>query len=107
MPNYKARALIYQKILLSNDVETKLYFTFLLKELFEKDNLLNVYKQKLLDILNDIEKEEIPKSYEETVTNVLKNNLELDMKIKFENDILHRSKVIKHFLDNRKDITKT
>ena len=106
-PNYKARALIYQKILLSNDVETKLYFTFLLKELFEKDNLLNVYKQKLLDILNDIEKEEIPKSYEDTVTNVLKNNLELDMKIKFENDILHRSKVIKHFLDNRKDITKT
>ena len=106
-PNYKARALIYQKILLSNDVETKLYFTFLLKELFEKDNLLNVYKQKLLDILNDIEKEEIPKSYEDTVTNVLKNNLELDKKIKFENDILHRSKVIKHFLDNRKDITKT
>ena len=107
LPNYKARALIYQKILLSNDTETKLYFVFLLKELFEKDNLLNVYRAELLNILNTINKEEIPKSYEDTVTSVLKNNLNLEKKIKFENDILHRSKVIKHFLDNRKKITKT
>ena len=107
LPNYKARALIYQKILLSNDTETKLYFVFLLKELFEKDNLLNVYRAELLNILKTIDKEEIPKSYEDTVASVLKNNLNLEMKIKFENDILHRSKVIKHFLDNRKKITKT
>ena len=107
LPNYKARALIYQKILLSNDTETKLYFVFLLKELFEKDNLLNVYRAELLNILNNIDKEEIPKSYEDSVTSVLKNNLKLEKKIKFENDILHRSKVIKHFLDNRKKITKT
>jgi len=107
LPNYKARALIYQKILLSNDVETKLYFTFLLKKLFEKDNLLSVYKEELLNIINSINKKEIPKSYEDTVTSVLKNNLDLEKKIKFENDILHRSKVIKHFLDNRKETTKT
>ena len=107
LPNYKARALIYQKVLLSYDTETKLYFAFLLKELFEKDNLLNVYKEELLNIINSIDKKEIPKSYEDTVTNVLKNNLELETKIKFENDILHRSKVIKHFLDNRQEITKT
>ncbi len=93
--------------MLSNDTETKLYFVFLLKELFEKDNLLNVYRAELLNILNKIDKEEIPKSYEDSVTSVLKNNLKLEKKIKFENDILHRSKVIKHFLDNRKKITKT
>ncbi len=107
LPNYKARALIYQKILLSNDVETKLYFVFLLKELFEKDNLSNVYIGELLNILDSIDKQEIPKSYEDVVENVLKNNLELDKKIKFENDILHRSKVIKHFLNDRKEIIKT
>ena len=107
LPNYKARALIYQKILLSNDTETKLYFTFLLKELFEKDNLLNVYKKELLNIINSIDKKEIPQSYEDAVESVLKNNLDSEKKIKFENDILHRSKVIKHFLDNRKETSKT
>ena len=107
LPNYKARALIYQKILLSNDTETKLYFAFLLKKLFEKDNLLSVYIEELLNILNSIDKEEIPKSYEEVVTSIFKNNLQLEKKIKFENDILHRSKVIKHFLNNRKETDKT
>ena len=42
-----ARALIYQKILLSDNVETKLKYLFLLNNLFKKDNLSNVYKEYL------------------------------------------------------------
>ena len=38
LSNYKARALIYQSLILSVDVERKLYLAFLLKELFVKDN---------------------------------------------------------------------
>jgi len=37
LPNYKARALIYQSILLSSKIEQKLYLAFLLKDLFIKD----------------------------------------------------------------------
>jgi len=36
LSSYKARALIYQSILLADDIEKKLYFTFLLKDLFKK-----------------------------------------------------------------------
>ena len=37
LPSYKARALVYQSILLADDVERKIYLTFLLKDLFNKD----------------------------------------------------------------------
>ena len=37
----------------------------------------------------------------------LEQNLQTAKKIKFDNDILHRSKIIKHFLDNNKKISRT
>ena len=40
--NYKARALIYQSILLSDNVERKIDLSFLLRDLFKKDKIYNV-----------------------------------------------------------------
>ena len=51
LPRYKARALIYQSILLSTNVERKLELVFLLKKLFAKDKLLNIYTDELALIL--------------------------------------------------------
>ena len=39
LSGYEARALIYQKILLSDKLENKLNLLFLLKDLFKKDKL--------------------------------------------------------------------
>ena len=106
MPKYKARALIYQKILLSEDVEKKIYLAFLLKDLFKEDKLLKVYSDELTNILKSIDAKEIPDNYEKLV----KENLEKKAsakKIKFDNDILHRSKVIKHFLDDEEKLSRT
>ena len=106
MPKYKARALIYQKILLSEDVEKKIYLAFLLKDLFKEDKLSKVYSDELTNILKSIDAKEIPDNYEKLV----KENLEKKAsakKIKFDNDILHRSKVIKHFLDDEEKLSRT
>ena len=107
LPNYKARALIYQSILLSDNIEKKLYFAFLLKDLFIKDKLFNVYSKELSNILNKIDPEEIPENYSELVSSNLELNNKDIKKIKFDNDILHRSKVIRHFIDNNENISKT
>ena len=98
LPNYKARALIYQSILLSDSVEKKINLAFLLKDIFVKDKLFNIYAEELSNILKSINPDEIPEGYAELIKKNLDNNL--TAKIKFDNDILHRSKVIKHFLDN-------
>ena len=105
LPTYKARALIYQSMLLSDDVEKKINLLFLLKDLFIQDELLNVYTEELANILKSIDPKDIPKDYEELV--MQNQNIDLTKKIKFNNDILHRSKVIKHFLDSNTKSSRT
>ena len=105
LPNYKARALIYQSMLLSDSVEKKINLAFLLKDLFVKDKLFNVYAEELSDILKSIDPNEIPENYVELIDQNLNKNLTTE--IKFDNDILHRSKVIKHFLDNNEKLSRT
>tara|TARA_B100000029_G_scaffold36020_1_gene33844 strand:- start:31 stop:1767 length:1737 start_codon:yes stop_codon:yes gene_type:complete len=107
LPNYKARALIYQSILLSDNIERKLELTFLLKELFIKDKLRNVFSEELSNILSKIDPAEIPGNYAELVEENLHKNSKNIEKIKFDNDILHRSKVIKHFINDNEKASKT
>jgi len=105
LPNYKARALIYQSILLSDSVETKINLAFLLKNLFIEDKLFNIYAEELSNILKSIDPNEIPENYVELIKQNLDRNLADE--VKFDNDILHRSKVIKHFLDNNEKLNRT
>ena len=67
LPNYKARALIYQSILLSDNVERKINLAFLLKDLFMKDKIFNVFSEELTSILKSIDQEKIPEDYLELV----------------------------------------
>jgi len=107
LPNYKARALLYQSIQLTSDIEQKIDLAFLLKDLFIKDKLLNVYSEELSNILKSINPDEIPESYRDVVKQNLDQNLIRAKQIKFDNDILHRSKILKHFLDSNEKISRT
>ena len=105
LPNYKARALIYQSILLSSNLEKKIDLTFLLKELFINDKIGNIYEEEFFTILKSIDLNKISSNY----ADLIKENLDksLEKKIKFDNDILHRSKIIKHFLENNDKLSRT
>jgi len=105
LPNYKARALIYQSMLLSDNVKRKIDLAFLLKDLFLNDKIFQVYEEELSNFLKSIDESEIPEDYVELVNQNLEKNL--SKKIKFDNEILHRSKVIRHFLENNEKIGKT
>ena len=107
LPTFKARALIYQKLVLTRDVERKLELAFLLKELFKKDKLLNVYQDELASILKSMDSSDIPEGYSEIVEKNIDINKKISKKIKFDNDIIHRSKIIKHFLDDSENTNRT
>ena len=57
--------------------------------------------------MRNIDPDKIPESYKEIVEINIEENFQEKKKIKFDNDILHRSKVIKHFLDDNNKINKT
>ena len=96
--NIEARALIYQKYLLSDSEENKVRLLFLLKDLFRKDNLSNVFVKFLSDKLVEIDYEKIPKSYQEIVQKNIVTDEDFKLgKIKFNDKILHRSRLLKYF----------
>ena len=105
LPNFKARALIYQSILLTDDVEKKISLAYLLKQLFDQDKLSNVFSLELSNILKSIDPNDVPEDY----VNFVKDNVdkELSTKVNFDNDIIHRSKILKHFLDQNHSLNKT
>ena len=96
--NIDARALIYQKYLLSDNEENKIKLLFLLKDLFKKDNLSNIFVEFLSDRLKEINLDDLEESYKEVVQKNIITKEELKLgKIKFNDKILHRSRLLKYF----------
>ena len=104
LTGYESRALIYQKILLSDNLENKIELLFLLKDLFEKDKLGNIYKEYLSDTLKSIDSKDVPDNFKKLVKKniILEKRKELG-KIKYDDKILHRSKIIKLFTEESTD----
>ena len=101
LEGYEGRALIYQKILLSDSTENKLKLLFLLKDLFEKEKLDNIFRESLSNTLKGMNPDDIPDEYKKIVKRsiIIEKNNELG-KIKYDDKILHRSKAIKIFTEN-------
>ena len=98
LDNIDARALIYQRYLLSDNEENKIKLLFLLKDLFQKDNLSNIFVQFLSDRLKEINLDNVAESYQEVVQKNIITEEELKLgKIKFDDKILHRSRLLKYF----------
>ena len=104
----EGRALIYQKFLLSDNTQNKLDLLFLLKDLFKKENLSNVYNTFLSDRLKEFNVNEIPKDYLSTVErNIILNKKFNQQKIKFDDKVLHRSKLVRYFYEKDYPLKKT
>ena len=99
-----ARSLIYQKYLLAEDTESKVEYLFLLEELFKKDKMTNIYTKVLSDSLQKIGAENIPKKYRETAeTRIVRNEKIAQGKVKYNDKILHQSKIMKFYLENEEE----
>ena len=97
LPNIEARALIYQRALLESDTSKKIELLKILKELFIKENLPNAFDIELNEILNTFNREDIPSNFTTFYYANIENDEILAKKIKYDNDILHQSKIINYF----------
>jgi len=108
-----ARALIYQKYLLSDSNEARIELLFLLEELFKKNDLINIYSKFFSDRIKEIGVENLPKEYQEPAFAKIITDEELILgKIKYNDKILHQSKILKYYVEGenkakvQKDINK-
>ena len=105
LPSYQGRALLYQKLLLSSNSEERLYLSSKLKESFIADELENAFNLELSKILKSIDTEEIPSNYSLFYNKYLIAEEKKEFNIKFNNKIVHQSKLLNYFTD-KKDIGK-
>ena len=97
LPNYEGRALLYQRLLLSNNVEDILELAFKLKNSFREENLTNAFNQELSNILSKINADEIPSNFSTFYENNLISKIDKKKKIKINNKIIHQSKILNYF----------
>jgi len=105
LDNSSQRALIYQKMLLTLDINEKLYLARLLKNLFEADNLGNAFKNQLSEILSSVDKSKLNSDLITFHKENLFTEEDTIKKIKFNNKIIHQSKLLNYFAE-KKEITK-
>ncbi len=104
----EARALIYQGILITSEVEKKFELMNALKNSFTNDGLENTFNVELKIFLNKVEKEDVPSNYIRFYEKYIDSAETVLTNIKINNKILHQSKLINYFKEDvsTKKITK-
>ena len=93
----EGRALVYQRLLLAEEPKLKLEIIKILKDIFEVEGIGNAFDEELKKHLNQISKENVPANFTTFYNNYSKNIKVIDKKIKFNNKILHQSKLVNYF----------
>ena len=93
----EGRALIYQRLLLTKDTSLKLELIKTLKEMFEKDGITKAFDEELRYFLDQIDDSDVPSNFTTFYNNNKKNDEIVEGKIKYNNKILHQSKLVNYF----------
>jgi len=105
LKNHEGRALLYQRLILTEDEIQILDLSYKLKESFVKDNIENAFNIELKRMLSKVSKEQVPSNFssfynDNLITQPLKKN-----NTKINNKIIHQSKLLKYF-EQQYDIEK-
>ncbi len=92
----QSRALLYQGILLNKDPNIAVKLSRALKESFENDNISNAFDDELKKILKKYDLKDLSSDLTEFYSKNLEQD-KLDIDIKYNNKILHQSKLVKYF----------
>ena len=97
LPNYEGRALLYQRLLLSNNTEETLELALELKNSFNEENIGNAFNLELSNILSKINSDDVPSNFSTFYEKNLINETSEKEKVKINNKIIHQSKLINYF----------
>ena len=93
----ESRALVYQRLILTAEPKLKLELSKILKEIFEAEGIEDAFDEKLSKFLDQIRIEDVPSNFTTFYKNYKNNEETNNKKIKFNNKILHQSKLVNYF----------
>ena len=93
----ESRALIYQGILITTEIESKFLLMNALKNSFKNEGIENAFDTELRNFLNEINEDEVPSNFTSFYNNYINEEKTELTNIKINNKILHQSKLINYF----------
>ena len=97
LSNVEGRALLYQGILITTEMDRKLELIKILKDSLTDDRKTNAFNYELVNILKKIEEDDVPSNYTDFYNRFVKGEKLTSKKIKINNKIIHQSKLINYF----------
>ena len=97
LSSIEAKALVYQRLLLTEQPKLKLELMKILKDIFESEGIGNAFDEELKKFLIQIDEAEVPSNFTTFYNQYGKNDEITNKKIKYNNKILHQSKLINYF----------
>ena len=97
LPSHEARALLYQAFLVSKEPQNQMLLLELLKKEFDDDNLNNAFDKELIKLIGNINKDDLTNQALDFYNIQIARVKEENQKIKYNNKILHQSRLINYF----------
>ena len=97
LSSIEGKALVYQRLLLTEEPKLKLELMKILKDIFESENIGNAFDTELAKFLKKIDEIDVPSNFTTFYNQHIKNDEITNKKIKYNNKILHQSKLVNYF----------
>jgi hypothetical protein len=97
LSSIEGKALVYQRLLLTEEPKLKLELMKILKDIFESEDIGNAFDTELAKFLKKIDETDVPSNFTTFYNQHIKNDEITNKRIKYNNKILHQSKLVNYF----------
>ena len=97
LSSIEGKALVYQRLLLTEEPKLKLELAKILKDIFESEGIENAFDLELEKLLKKIDEVDVPSNFTTFYKQNIKDDTIINKKIKYNNKILHQSKLVNYF----------
>ena len=97
LSSIEGKALVYQRLLLTEEPKLKLELMKILKDIFKSEGIEDAFDEELRKSLKQIEETDVPSNFTTFYNQYLKSDEIINKRIKYNNKILHQSKLVNYF----------
>ncbi len=97
LSSVEGKALVYQRLLLTEEPKLKIELLKILKDIFESEGIGNAFDLELTKFLEKIDEIDVPSNFTTFYKQNIKNDKIANKEIKYNNKILHQSKLVNYF----------
>ena len=97
LSSIEGKALVYQRLLLTEEPKLKLELMKILKDIFKSEGIEDAFDEELRKSLKQIDETDVPSNFTTFYNQYTKKDKIINKRIKYNNKILHQSKLVNYF----------